>query len=87
MHSCLRTQNSYNQANTPLFNVKNNSIRKRCKTCSNLTIKTKEQRFFGVVIVNFEHILQLFLVSMLLTLNSSISSRYLSQLFLFEVRT
>ena len=37
----------------------------RCEICSELTIKT-----FGVFIVNFEHISDLALVSLLLTLTS-----------------
>ena len=47
--------------------------RTRCKICSKLTIKTPErwrQRCrFGFFIVNFEHILHLVLVFLLLTLS------------------
>ena len=43
-----------------------------CEICSKLTIQTPEQREWrrsGVFIVNFEHILHLVLVFLLLTLN------------------
>ena len=46
--------------------------RKRCEICSKLTIKTPERgqrRCSGVFIVNFEHILHLFLMFPLLALN------------------
>ena len=53
-----------------LFNVNNINTRKRCETCSKLTIKTPERRrCSGAFTVNFEHILQLFLVFLLLNLN------------------
>ena len=39
-----------------------------CETCSKLTVKTPERRS-DVFTVNFEHISQLFLVLLLLTLN------------------
>ena len=58
--------------NIYLWNVNNRNFRKRCKICSNLTIKTPKRRqwlCYGVFIVNFEHILHLFLVFVLLTLN------------------
>ena len=54
----------------PKFNNKN--TRTRCEICSKLTIKTPERsqwRRSGVFIVNFEHILHLVLVFLLLTLN------------------
>ena len=50
----------------------NRNIRKRCFTCSKLTIKTSEWRHWcrsGAFIVNFEHISHLFLMFLLLTLN------------------
>ena len=50
----------------------NRHLRARCKTNSKLTIKTPERyhwRRSGVFIVNFEHISQLVLVFLLLTLN------------------
>ena len=46
------------------------TLEKVVKTCSELTIKTPEQRHwrrFGVFIVNFEHISQFLLVFLLLT--------------------
>ena len=45
-----------------------------CETCSKLTIKTAEQRQWlhsGVFIVNFEHILDLVPVILLLTFSTS----------------
>ena len=44
-----------------MFKVNNRNTRKRCKICSNLPIKTPEQRQWrhsGVFIVKFEHISQ-----------------------------
>ena len=55
-----------------LFKVNNRNTRKRCETCSKLTIKTTERRQWscsGVFIVNFEYIWHLFLLFLLLTLN------------------
>ena len=55
-----------------LLKVSNRNTRTRCGLCSKLTIKTPEWRHWrrsGVFIVNFEHILQLVLVLLLLTLN------------------
>ena len=50
--------------------------RKTCEMCSKLTIKTPERywRRSGVFIINFEHISQLFLVFLSLTLNKQISA-------------
>ena len=58
----LRKMANYNPhpANIYLFKINNRNTRKRCKTCSKLTI--------NVLIVNFEHISYLFLVFLLLTL-------------------
>ena len=50
------------QAGNYMFKVKNRST--RCGICSKLIIKTA-----GVFIVNFEHILHLVLMLLLLTLN------------------
>ena len=64
-------------ANIYLFKVNNRNTRKRCETCSKLTIKTPERRQWrcsGVFIVNFERILLFFLVFLLLTLNKCIST-------------
>ena len=55
-----------------MFKVNNRNTRTRCKICSKLTIKTPERRQWrrsGVFIVNFEHILHLVLVFLLLTLS------------------
>ena len=62
----------HNPTNINLFKVNNRNTRKRCEICSKLTIKKPErrqQRRSGVFIVNFEYILLLFLVFLLLTLN------------------
>ena len=55
----------------------NRNTRKRCETCSKLTIKTPERRRrrSGVFIVNYEHISHLFLVLLLLTLNKKMLVR------------
>ena len=53
-------------------NKKNKKNRTKCEICSKLTIKTPDQRNWrhsGVFIVNFEHISQLILVFLLLTLS------------------
>ena len=64
--------NIYTIKNSPtnsyLFIVNNNYTRKRCETCSKLTIKTPQWRS-SVFVVDFEHISHLFLVFLLLTLN------------------
>ena len=55
-----------------LFKVNDINTRARREICSKLTIKTPERRHwrrFGVFIVNFEHILHLALVFLLLNLN------------------
>ena len=55
-----------------LLKVSNKINRTRCDICSKLTIKTPERsqcRCSGVFIVNFEHISQLVVVYLLLTLN------------------
>ena len=64
-------------ANSYLFKVRNKNIRKRCEICLKLTIKTpgrRHWRFSSVFIVNFEHILHLFLVFLLLTLTKKMFS-------------
>ena len=58
----------YYPANIYLLKVNNRNSRKKCEICSKLTIKTPERRS-GVFIVNFEHILHIFLLFLLLTLN------------------
>ena len=69
-----------------LFKVNNTNTKTRCKICSNLTIKTPERRQWrrsGIFIVNFEHISQLVLVFLLLTLNRWMSTGALPFTFLF----
>ena len=63
---------NYFPGNIYLFKINNKNTRKRCEICSELTIKTPEWRHWrrsGVFIVNFELILHLFLVFLLLTWN------------------
>ena len=57
----------YMPANMYLFKVNNRNTKKKCEICSNLTIKIPEC-CSSVFIVNFEHILHLLLVFLLLTL-------------------
>ena len=55
-----------------MFKVNNRNTRTRCEICSKLTIKVSEKRHWyrsGVFIVNFEHISQLVLVFLLLTMS------------------
>ena len=53
-----------------MFKVNNRNTRKRCETCSKLTIKTPERHCrSGVFIANFEHMSHLFLMFLMLTLN------------------
>ena len=55
-----------------LLKVNNRNTRTRCKICSKITIKIPERRHWhrsGIFIVNFEHILHLVLVFLLLTLS------------------
>ena len=63
------SQNSL-PANIYLFKVNNKNIRQRHELPSKIKTKTPERhwRSFGVLIVNFEHISQLFTVFLLLTL-------------------
>ena len=63
-----------------LFRFDNRSTRKRCETCSNLTIKTPEWSQWhrtGTFIVNFEHISHLFLLFLLLLWTSKYLPRQL----------
>ena len=56
-----------------LLKVNNTNTRTRCEICSKLTIKTPDQfhsrRFGGGFFVNFEHMSDLVLVFLLLTVN------------------
>ena len=59
-------------SNINLFKVNNINTSKRCEIFSKLTIKTPERRHWrgsGLVSINFEHILHIFLAFLLLTLN------------------
>ena len=54
-------------ANFYMFKINNGNTRKSCEICSKLTIKTPERRRrSGAFIINFEHILHIFLVFLLL---------------------
>ena len=60
-----------------LLKVNNGNTRPMCKTCSKLAIKTPERRQWRrscVFVVNFEQILHIVLVSLLLILNKSITA-------------
>ena len=55
-----------------MLKVNNGNSRTRCEICSKLIIKTPKRRHWrhsGVFIVNFEHLLHLVLLFLLLTLN------------------
>ena len=55
-----------------MFKVNNRNTRTRCEICSKLTIKTPERPYWRravVFIVNFEHISNIALVFLLLTLS------------------
>ena len=65
-------QGELHPAGSYVFKVNNRNTRARYEICSELTIKTPELRHWrrsDVFIVNFEHILYLVLVFLLLTLN------------------
>ena len=63
---------SNNPAHIYLFKVNNRNTRKTCEIWLKLTIK--QQNDIGVFIVNFEHISHLFLLFLLLTLNTGRTS-------------
>ena len=72
LHVSLELLQHINPANTYLSKINNRNTGKRCEVCSKLIIKTPERRQLlrsGFVVVNFEHILHLFLVFLLLSLN------------------
>ena len=61
--SFTKLLNTSKPANIYLFKVKKGNIRKRCKICSELTIKPPERRQRrrpNIFIVNFEHISHIF---------------------------
>ena len=65
-------------ANIYVFKLNNRNTGKRSEICSKLTINTPERRHWhrsGVFIFNFKHILHLFLVFLLLTLNREMLAR------------
>ena len=68
----LSTNFVFNPVGIYIFKVNKRNTRTRCELCSKLTIKTPERRHWrrsGVIIVNFEHILHLTLVFLLLNLS------------------
>ena len=72
VHYNIRVLTNSIPADNYMFKVNNRNTRTRCEICSKLTIKTPEGRHWrrsGVFSVNFEHILHLALVFLLLTLN------------------
>ena len=76
---CVDSWVSIFPAGNYMFKVNNTNSRTRCEICSKLTIKTPERRHWhrsGVFIVNFEHILQLVLVFLLLTLSRSMPAGF-----------
>ena len=65
---------SYDPAGVYMFKVNNRNTRTRREICLKITIKTQEQshcRRSGVFIVNFEHISNIVLVFLLLTLKET----------------
>ena len=69
----LYTTNTIIPASIYLLEFNNKNTKTSCEVCSDLTIKTPERRQWrrsGVFIVNFDHILHLLLVFLLLTLNN-----------------
>ena len=63
----VRHDGVYSPAGIHLFQLNNRNSRARCEICSKLAIKTPE-RCSGAIIVNFEHILHLVQVFLLLFL-------------------
>ena len=64
---------SQEPAGNYMFKVNNRNTRTRSEVCSKLTIKIPERRQWrrsGIFIVNFEHISNLVLVFLLLTLSN-----------------
>ena len=62
----------------------NSNTRKKCEMCSKLTTKTQQRHYWhhsGVFIVKFEHILLIFLVLRLLTLNRQMFAGSIKHLF------
>ena len=60
-----------------MFEVNNRNTRTRCEICSKLTVKIPERRHWrrsGIFIANFEHILHLVLMFLLLTLSMEMAT-------------
>ena len=76
----------YNIVAIYLLKVNNRNTRTRCKICSKLTIKLPERRRrSGNFIVNFEHILHLVLVFLLLTYNNLINFREIFHVWIYSL--
>ena len=67
-----------------LFKVNKRNTKKRCAICSKLTIKTPESCHSGVFIANFEHVLHLVLVFLLLTLSRLMPGNELKRYVIHE---
>ena len=68
----VQTKNIFQTTGNYNFKVNNRNTRAKCEVCSKLTIMASEWRQWrrrGVFVVTFEHISQLVLVFLLLTLN------------------
>ena len=73
MYHWAENENELYPAGNYMFKINNRNTKTRCEICSNLTLKTPEQRQLGrsgFFFVNFEHLLNLVLVFLLLTLSS-----------------
>ena len=73
-----------------MFKVNNRNTRTKCEICSKLIIKTTERcqwRRSGVFIVDFEHILHLALVFLLLTLSRWMPAGMWRTLCLISIKT
>ena len=71
-HSEVFLKIALNPAVSYMFKVNNRNTRTRCEICSKLTINIPEQRHWrrsGIFIANFEHISDLVLMFLLLTLS------------------
>ena len=69
-------EKEWSTAGIYLLKINYRNTRTRCEICSKLTIKTQERRQwhgFGVFDVNFEHILQLVLVFLLINIEHVIT--------------
>ena len=71
-------------ANIYLFKFNNRNTRKRWEICQKLIIKAPERCHSGVFFVNFEYILRLFLVFLLVTLSMHLFAWLLYNFFLWS---